>query len=774
MATNNTHSATVPAQKLPMREKGKEWRENNVDAYVARYDFGYTNGSSRKEKMRVSYNLYNSVFDEGDFKHITDPYKVEDGFPATVQNFNIIKTKIDLLLGEETKRPFSFRVAQTNEEATSKLQEKYKEVLSKAIIETAIEGDPNAPVSDEEVNKLSQLANYMDKDYSDIAEQTAYHTLNYLMEKENIKDKFVEGFKDLLCSSKEVFYVGARNGDPVFERVNPIYFSHDYSPEVQFIEDGDWAVRRMRMTPSAIYDRFYDIMEEKDLNELIKMFEFNSSNTKASEVSDRYITWRNVPTKDYSNGEGTFDTGTIDVYHVTWKSLKKVGFVTYFDEEGEEQQVVVEEGYKVAPNEEISWDWVTEVWEGYRVGNDLYIGIQPIPNQSISLDNPNGNKLPYVGGVYNDTNTYPKSLVEIMKPLQYMYIVIWYRLELALSRDKGKVINMDVTQIPKSMGVDVNKWLHYLSSLGVNLFNPYEDGWDIPGREGGKPAGFNQFSSQDLTMSNVIAGYIEMMNKIEEMAGELSGVTRQRQGAISTNELVGNVERSVIQSSHITEMLFWKHNQVKKKALNSLLDTAKNVWGSSGKTKLHYITDDVTRVFMEITDDFKYSDFDIFVTDSTKENQNIESLRSLYQPAMQNGASLLDIAEIMTSNNLSDIKTKLKRIEQERQQKETQMQQVQQEAMLQAEQIKSQTEQAKMDLELAKIEQDERDSIRKSETAVEVAMIGAESKDATDRMNNTNKRIDAEVKEKELQESKRSNMAKENIDRMQKSTTNNN
>jgi hypothetical protein len=91
-----------------------------------------------------------------------------------------------------------------------------------------------------------------------------------------------------------------------------------------------------------------------------------------------------------------------------------------------------------------------------------------------------------------------------MKPLQYMYIVLWYRLELAMARDKGKVVNMDITQIPKSMNIDVSKWMHYLSALGVNFINPYEEGWDIPGREGGKPAQFNQITALDLTMANTI------------------------------------------------------------------------------------------------------------------------------------------------------------------------------------------------------------------------------------------------------------------------------
>jgi hypothetical protein len=54
-------------------------------------------------------------------------------------------------------------------------------------------------------------------------------------------------------------------------------------------------------------------------------------------------------------------------------------------------------------------------------------------------------------------------------------------------------------------------------------------------------------------------------------------------GSISTSELVGNVERSVVQSSHITEPLFWVHNQCKRHALNMLLNTAKGAWEQSGK-----------------------------------------------------------------------------------------------------------------------------------------------------------------------------------------------
>jgi hypothetical protein len=173
------------------------------------------------------------------------------------------------------------------------------------------------------------------------------------------------------------------------------------------------------------------------------------------------------------------------------------------------------------------------------------------------------------------------------------------------------------------MNITPDRWLHYLSSVGVNFINPYEEGWNIAGREGGKPATFNQITSLDLTMSNVIAEYIQLMDKIEELAGTISGITEQRQGAISSNELVGNVERSVVQSSHITEPLFWAHNQCKRHALNMLLNTAQGAWQQTGKQKLSYIFDNGERAYLDIQDKFYYEDMDVFVSDTSKDMENI-------------------------------------------------------------------------------------------------------------------------------------------------------
>ena len=738
---DNLYNATFPQQKLPLSKKTEQWQHDCVN-YIIGEGNVISGGGDKTQlgEMQTYYNLYNSIFDEKDFKRITNPFKVEDGFPASPQDFNIIRPKVDLLIGEETKRPMNFQVVRTSQEATSELMDKEKEMLMQYIM-AAI----TARMSPEEAQQFQQqlqsgevmppeaIAKYMQKDYKDVVENAAYHTLVYLREKLCLDNEFIKGWKDALIAGTEIYYVGVLNDEPYMERVNPLYFSYDKSPDLEFIEDGSWCCRRMRMPITEVYDRYYNKLTEKDLNKLNEMLTGRPSNDHGDK--DIVDNFGGIQMHIYDNP--MFDQKSryaVNVWHCCWKSFKKIYYVTYLDKTGQVQIDIMDETYKKNGTEiEVQPDWVIEVWEGYRAGSDLYFGIQPVEYQHVSIDNPNSQKLPYCGCIYSNTNSRPRSLVSILKPLQYMYIVLWYRLELAIARDKGKVVNMDITQIPKSMNITPERWMHYLSSVGVNFINPYEEGWNVPGREGGKPATFNQITSLDLTMSNVIAEYIQLMDKIEQLAGTISGITEQRMGAISTHELVGNVERSVVQSSHITEPLFWMHNQCKRHVLNMLLNTAKGAWEQTGKKKLNYIFDNGERAYIDISDKFYYEDMDVFVTDTSKDLENIQKLQQLIQPAMQNGASLLEAAEILTNDNFNIIKQKLQDMQARQEEIQKQAQEAEQQQAIQLQQMQNEQreqelmlEEAKMDLERYKIDAD-------NQTKIAVAEIstyrGTEEKD---------------------------------------------
>ena len=1102
---DNLYNATFPQQKLPLSKKNEDWQHSCVNYIIGEGNI-VSGGRQNTQfgELQTYYNLYNSIFDEKDFKRITNPFKVDDGFPATPQDFNIIRPKIDLLIGEETKRPMNFRVVRTSQEAVSDLMDKEKEMLMQYMMSAIMaKMDPEQQqqfqqqLQNGEIMPPEQIAKYMDSTYKDVVENTAYHTLSYLREKLNIDNEFIKGWKDALISGNEIYYVGVQNDEPYMERVNPLFFSYDKSPDLEFIEDGSWCCRKMRLPVAEVYDRYYNKLDEKDLNKLNEMLTGKPMGDMRE--GDPVDTGGGIQMHIYDNPE--FDQKSrhcINVWHCCWKSFKKIFYVTYMDETGTPQVQIADESYKKIGNElSVEPDWIVEVWEGYRAGSDLYFGIQPIEYQHVSIDNPNSQKLPYCGCVYSNTNSKPRSLVSILKPLQYMYIVLWYRLELAIARDKGKVVNMDITQIPKSMNITPERWMHYLSSVGVNFINPYEEGWcfdpntlvatpsgnvkmkdiklgqfvytpghhlayvtnlfhgedemyniipsigsepqkvtanhlvryryringhadseirvdkakdlmlkfkqnkdyaqrcflerednffdpkepskfggrdmyllglwlgdgtkntpefesmdpeiiqyledyacthglrcsyrykdgsrsmtirlssannkkkgqafsnpfiedlryfgvyddkdvsglhidnindalnflaglidtdgsvfkgkgnhkgyveftqceshkgifdlfvdlarklgyrvsvkrkesvvrkiyknktitisepfykarifdgnyDIPtkierkkfhftqgrvynknyshfkieyagrgeyygfaiddpkheflladmtivhnciaGREGGKPATFNQITALDRTMSNVISEYIQLMDKIEQLAGTISGITEQRQGAISSSELVGNVERSVVQSSHITEPLFWAHAQCKRHVLNMLLNTAKGAWQQTGKKKLSYIFDNGERAFLDIADKFYYEDMDVFVSDTSKDLENIQKLQQLIQPAMQNGASLLEAAEILTNDNFNIIKQKLAAMQKRQEEQAQQQQQAEAQAQQQLQQMQNEAKQqelmlqeAQMDLDRYKIDQDNATKITVAEIS---AYRGTEEKDA--------------------------------------------
>lgn len=739
---DNLYNANFPQQKLPLKKKDEQWQHDCVNYIIG--EGNVVSGGMQKTRfgeLQTYYDLYNSIFDEKDFKRITNPFKVADGFPATPQDFNIIRPKVDLLIGEETKRPFNFRVVRTSQEATSEIMDQEKEMLIQYMMSAIMsrmgpeeQQQFQQQLQNGEVMPPEEIGKYMRRDYKDVVENTAYHSLMYIREKCGIDNEFIKGWKDGLIAGEEVYYVGVQNGNPYMERVNPIYFSFDQSPDLEFIEDASWCCRKMRLPVAEVYDRYHDKLSEKDLDKLNEMLTGRPSNDLGEK--DPVDNFNHINMHIYDNP--IFDQKTrhnINVWHCCWKSFKKIKYVTFQDESGNAQIEIVDEFYKPVGTEiAVDEDWVVEVWEGYRAGSDLYFGIQPISYQHISIDHPDSQKLPYCGAVYSNTNSKPRSLVSILKPLQYMYIVLWYRLELAIARDKGKVINMDITQIPKSMNITPDRWMHYLSSVGVNFINPYDTGWEIPGREGGKPAQYNQITALDLTMSNVIGEYIQLMDKIEQLAGTITGITEQRQGTISTSELVGNVERSVLQSSHITEPLFWVHNQCKKHVLTMLLNTAKGAWEESNKKKLQYVFDNGERAFLSITKEFYYEDMDVFVSDTSKDIENINKLQQLIQPAMQNGASLLEAAEILTNDNFNIIKQKLKDMQDRQEQVMQQQQEAQQQQAMQIQQMQNEAKEqelmlkeAEMDLQRYKIDAD-------NQTKIAVAEIstyrGTEEKDA--------------------------------------------
>lgn len=677
-----------PKQKLSRTSKDKDWGIENVE-YIIRLA-GLTNYSTGS-KDKINYDLYNNIIDKDDFSYVTNPYGLKDEFPARLNNYNIITPKLKLLEGEEIKRPFNFRVAVINSDAISQIQEKKKQLLlqyleSELVNDLIAQGINVQNPETGEVLTPEQVEKYMNYSEADMRESIANKIAKYLIAEQNLIYKWNKGFKDALITGKEWYYVGIESSNPICEVINPIDFKFDKNPDIDFIEDGQWGCHTKYCLPSEILDSYHEYLSDEDITKIDTYLANIASKGSTSLNSAIHISY--TPLTD-NTSTSTFNY--IPVTRVEWKSMRKIGFLKYYDENYEEQETVVDETYKVQKKkgEEVEWVWINEVWEGTKISDDIYINIKPKTIQYRTIDNPSRCKLGFVGAVYSARNSTVTSTIDLVKHHQYLYNIIMYRMEFEIAKAKGKKMVMDVAQIPRSEGISLDKWMYYFDSMGIAFINSFEEG---KGKFQGQTSQFNQFTAVDMSLSQSVGQYISILNKIEEQCGDLMGVSRQRQGSISSSETVGGVERSVVQSSHITEPLFYMHNEIKKRVLTQLIECAKIAY-PTGK-KINYILDDMSRVFLELNEEFQNADYGVFVTNSAKEMKSLEDLKSIAQQAVASGiVTLTELVSIFDSDSIADIKSTVRKAQDRTDKQKEQEYQSQQE--LQKQSLDAQKEMAK-------------------------------------------------------------------------------
>jgi hypothetical protein len=242
--------------------------------------------------------------------------------------------------------------------------------------------------------------------------------------------------------------------------------------------------------------------------------------------------------------------------------------------------------------------------------------------------------------------------------------------------------------------------LYYAKVHKVAVVDSFKEG-NI-GAATGKLSGMMQQSSGsiDVDQGNYIQQHINLLEFIKAEMSEAAGISKQREGQVSSSETVGGVERATLQSSHITEWLFSLHDNTKKRSLECLLETAKFAM-KGRKEKFKYILGTGALKVIDIDgDEFSENDYGLVVDNSPETQRLSENLTQLAHAALQNQTlSFSTIMKIFTSPSLSEVQRIIEKDEKDIQ--ERQAQQSQEQAKLQEQQIKAQMElnQKKMDLE---------------------------------------------------------------------------
>ena len=640
-----------PSQKLSFKNKGKQWRRDHLDWAD---NNSYLNNSAVRRKLKnkkINLNLYNGKIDVSDMKLILNPGGLEKFFvPDAIQHYPIITPRVNVLVGEEKRRKFDWSVQIVNPDTISKIKEDKKKLIDAKLMEML-----QSDVSDEELEKeLVRYGDYINFDYQDMREKRANLLMRHYIGKLDMKIKFQQGFKDALIMGEESYIFDIVNGQVIFEKLNPLKVHTLRSGYSNKIEDADVIVIDDFWSPGKIQDTFYNDLsdvEVKNLDEGSWTGGTNSDGVSEAiddeaglrlldrEAMDTYVESTGVFSSRGSEGRNTYTDsfGNVRVLRMFWRSMKKVLKITYFDEMGKTQVKFRSEDYVVDKEigETSKTLWVPQWWKGVKIGKDTYLQIKPKEIQYNKLDQPSFNSCGIVGQVYNTGDEEVVTMVDRAKPFQYLYDISWYRVNEALSKYLGSIVELDLAKVPT--GWSVTKWLYFARKSGISVVDSFKEGQKgmAKGRLAGS-VGNTTGRVLEQRVGDFIQTHIEMMEFAKAQMDEITGVSRQRLGQVENRETVGGVERAVSQSNHITEELFTMHDYCKKRCFQILIETAKIAL--KGKdTKFSYIADDMTRQIAEIDgDQFAEEEYGLMVSNEDEINQIQQKLDGMVQMGLQN------------------------------------------------------------------------------------------------------------------------------------------
>ncbi len=680
--------SNFPKQFIPDNEKTDEWCKENIDAIVKQLSHQDAEGStSDYDKDVRNYRLYNGDLEYDDYSYVTEQYNMPS--PATMANYPITRNKIDLLCNEDLSRPLDKSVFAVNMDAALR-----KEQFKVSLIANSLLAEINSEVENEFGMELEMdnkeypipddIDLFMRYQYKEVIEESIHDGLDYLTQKYQLKHLFKEGLRDMLVTAKQFYKVYIKDGDPYVRRVDPRTFVYDKSIESDFLDRAQWCGEERWLNINEVIDEFRDQLDADDIKELEEMRQ------ATNDYLDRWNGIFNWVEIDESK------TVKVRVVSAEWKSIKALRFKVSENKYNPERpfRKAVGDNYKKRKGETIETKYVDDIWEGTQIGGKILVNCQRRPNQVRSVDDAGTTDLSYVGVIFNHTTGKPTSLVDILSHIQMLYNIVMYHIELALARSGGKAVVYDVSQMPTEIGMDMQEVMYHLKNDGIIPINSRE--------EGGETASFNQFQQVDFTLSNSVQQLINLKLMLEQTAGQISGVSPQREGAVEQYEYVGNVQRAVTQSSISTGGWFYSHNEVKKKVFDKLANLMKMSW--AGGKKAAYVLGDAGYKMLNVLPDVALNDYGIFLGDAGKDDALKQSVQQMSQAALQSGSiTLLDALKVLKADTMTEAQHVLEQgidamKEQQMQQQEQAMQQ--QQAAAESQQAQSQAEMQMKQMEI--------------------------------------------------------------------------
>lgn len=695
-----SYNAQFPKQRVDGSTKRKaEWYCNCIDYII---DAGLS--FNDRTETETELNILRGNIPDSFYKKTLNPYNSNNEkyqrFPATMRNLDIMSDIIRRYVSEYFKGVHEFVVGANNPDIilnkNAKLKEKIGELAQQAFQQEfqkqyqaaqqqAIQQgqDPNTVNPQNSMPDPEQFIKDFNEKYIDDESRQGQDMLDYIraITKDNII--YLTSFFNFVSLGECYSYCDIR-GSKIIKEAVPVLEAYPIPNGNFFIEDHDMFARKMLLSYQQILDMFDNNLTEEDKKFLETYYSHGSNFHGVTRLSyNQYFeTYSDVCSKFTAEERKIFKSEPITVYdgnnnlyevwHVVWKGQARRGILTYVNEIGMTTTEIVDEDYKL--NKEhgdinIEWEYETQVYEGYRIGN-RYTAIYPIKARPIAFNREG--KLPYNGIMEILPMMGKFSIIKTITPYQIMRNIFAYHREMVIAKNK-----MLILLLPESLiASDTEDKIYKMAADGVLLVDDSED------------ANSQKMAQIRLLNANMGQYITEITNLIEatkQEAREMVDMNMQRYGEIAQSAGAATTQEAISRSSMGMVILVQMFDEFRKADYNRDLDYCKlayidgldtSYWDELGKRR--FISLDVNS--------FVNSDYSTTVRNDSKELDKIQQLRQWAFSAAQNGDLDMALAAI-TGDNVSQIKATVTKFNSIKQQHEEQMKQMEQ--MIKQEEIEN-------------------------------------------------------------------------------------
>lgn len=730
--------------KVPDSKKTKDWYVDYME-YCVPYKDSYVDDYDRLHK---NYQIYNGDLSsiKEETKKICNPLGVYTDFNVEEDliSYPKLHNLVNILKGEKLKRVEDFKVMILSARAIKDKNEKLLAALTASVEEKVaikiqeMQGKM-AGMKPTEIDQMIQELTTQEqpedinaKNFSSEWEIFYSHALKFCKATQDTKAKELDTIADLIINDRCFIHSGWKHGAPMVEVWNPMNTKFHKSPNEPRIHKGDWIAHIDTITPAQAIEEYIDVLSDEEIAD----YSFINASIKDKRNS-LGVGSRNIQNteKDYSILEDFYDdargkrektdglyqaTGHRDDQLITrtrfeFKAFKPVYFMSYTNELGEKVTLLVRNDFDIPKtadkvkftnkfghkthkfvwmdeDSEYSVEplWVPRKYEITRLDSNKFVKYREVPYQVTNLENPFSNfSLSTKGMVLTARNAASVSMFERALPLYLQYLFIKNIQNRELSKYEGYVQNIDIDQIPESLGKDVDGEtindplkvaLVYQRYLGKNFYSGSQVGVSGLPNPQRTPGGHGMM----LSTANEIYLLQQLLELLEREMSMAMGISPQRQAAFSSGSNVADNQQAIAQSHHITEPLFFAHSQIWADVFNDYLINFRTfaervLLADEEEHSLEYLLEDGTRELFKISHkSVEMLNTMVFVTNTGNNIEYQNYMKQNSQAFSQNPEGMEAVSTLLksiTSGQSAEETHKLIQVEVQKQQERAQAQQ---------------------------------------------------------------------------------------------------